>query len=154
MAADPTAALCELILANDLYLGLKYDAAGRFVVSPWGCSECDVQAWRRVVVAAEDALGIEVRHGQFCIDANVLPAALCASLEKKARKTTNPEKEPPLAKNVSKGKGTFHEAAGKRTWKEAAELLWRKEPKFMFQCAMDAESNFKRRRCATENGIV
>jgi len=57
-----------------------------------------------------------------------------------------------LVTNVPKG--TFHEASGKRTWEEAAELLWREEPKFMLQYANTAELNFKRRKCAGEKGIM
>lgn len=51
-------------------------------------------------------------------------------------------------------KGVFKEAAEKRTWAEAEELLWREEPKFMLQYACNAEKNFKRRRLATEKGAV
>jgi len=47
-------------------------------------------------------------------------------------------------------KDVFKEASKKRSWAEAAELLWESKPKFMLQYAANAEKNFTKKQKLTE----
>lgn len=152
MAVEPAAALCALILESRAYMHLHHDAAGRLCVQPLGCSEHGVLLWRRVVCAAEAALGIEVRGGLFWIDASALPAALRQGsiIMAEARAAKRPAggtgRRPRAAKRQrDMADLAFHEAAAQSTWVLAAAVLWRDEPKFMFQHAAIAEANYRGR---------
>jgi len=47
----------------------------------------------------------------------------------------------------------FKEASLKRSWSEAAEGLWEKKPKFMFQYAANAEKNFAKKQKLAQGEI-